>query len=103
MPAAQWTDERRRSAAERRRQKEDERRRETFDGLLAARMEKQDMNRRKLGERLGVTGQAMGYKIKNRSYSYEELATIFRVLEYSDEEIIWAMRGLRQKEMAGRT
>lgn len=51
----------------------------------------QKISRTKLGEELGMTGQAISYKIQNAAFSYDELLTVFDMLKFEDAEILHFM------------
>lgn len=44
-----------------------------------------------LGEMLGMTGQNLGKKIKSGNFDYLELIKLFKILDFSQEEIIALM------------
>lgn len=44
-----------------------------------------------LGKSLGMTGQNLGKKIKQGNFDYLELIKIFKILEFSEEEILCLM------------
>ena len=45
-----------------------------------------------LGAELGMTGQAVGQKIKKCQYDFEELLVVFKELNATDEEILQLMK-----------
>jgi predicted transcriptional regulator len=45
-----------------------------------------------LGEELGISQQAVSYKIKTNSFSYGDMLVIFDYLEVPDEEILQVMK-----------
>lgn len=46
----------------------------------------------KLGHELGITQPAMRRKIQNLQLGYEDLVSIFALLDFSDAEILEAMK-----------
>ena len=49
-----------------------------------------------LGEKLGITQQACGKKIERCQFTLDDLMTVFTVLEFRDDEILYYMRGGRR-------
>ena len=45
-----------------------------------------------MADKLGITQQAFGKKLKKAQFSYLELITVFKVLELPDEKILSVMR-----------
>lgn len=45
-----------------------------------------------LADELGITRQALHYKIKNNAFDYKDLLTIIEFLDVPDEEIIHLMK-----------
>lgn len=41
---------------------------------------------------LGITQQALSFKIHNNSFTYEDMIKLFKVLESDDEEILKVMK-----------
>lgn len=70
----------------------DERRRQKLDEMIRGKMQVKGITQADLGEKLEITQQAVGKKIRVRTYKYTDLMVIFRVLEFTDEEILEVMR-----------
>lgn len=49
------------------------------------------ISRAKLGEELGLTSQAVSYKIRNAVFSYDELLTVFDMLQFEESEVLHFM------------
>ena len=45
-----------------------------------------------MADKLGITQQAFGKKLKKAQFTYLELITVFKVLELPDEKILSVMR-----------
>lgn len=54
-----------------------------------------DKKRAELAEVLGITPQALNYKIRNVVFDYEELVTVFDFFKTEDADIIKIMKGRR--------
>lgn len=52
-----------------------------------------NITQKELGEAFGVGQRAVSTKLGNMSFKYSELVTIFRKLEFTDDEILKCMRG----------
>lgn len=72
-----------------------EKRRKKFRESINGKMDEKDTyyNQRTLGAEFDITQPAMGKKISKLRFSYEELVTLFKLLKFSDEEILKAMKG----------
>lgn len=51
------------------------------------------MTQKDLGKKLGITQQACGKKIKRCQFTLDDLMTVFAVLEFRDDEILYYMKG----------
>lgn len=56
--------------------------------IIAGHMKKKRISPKEMGERLGISRQAMNYKIDNNSFSYKDIIIIFHELELSSEDIL---------------
>ena len=56
--------------------------------IIAGCMKKKRISPKEMGERLGISRQAMNYKIDNNSFSYKDIIIIFYELELSSEDIL---------------
>lgn len=54
-----------------------------------------------IGERLGVTGAAVSYKIKKLKFDYTELVEVMDILSFSPEKILYFASGGRFKKTGG--
>ena len=52
-----------------------------------------NITQKELGEAFGVGQRAVSTKLVNMSFKYSELVTIFKKLNFTDEEILKCMRG----------
>ena len=72
-----------------------EKRRKKFRESIQGKMGEKDTryNQCTLGAEFDITQPAMGKKIEKLQFSYEELVKIFKLLKFSDDEILKAMKG----------
>ncbi len=52
-----------------------------------------NVTQKQLGEEFGIGQRAVSTKLVNMSFKYSELVTIFKKLNFTDEEILKCMRG----------
>lgn len=52
-----------------------------------------NVTQKELGEEFGIGQRAVSTKLGNMSFKYSELVTIFKKLNFTDEEILKCMRG----------
>lgn len=55
-------------------------------------MWRQQVKEQDMADALGITQQAMSYKIRQNSFTYKDLLIIFRELQVPDEEIVRLLR-----------
>ena len=48
----------------------------------------EDMSQQELAELMGITQQALSYKFKRNSYSFDDVYNFFRFLHFEDEDIL---------------
>lgn len=53
-----------------------------------------EYNQTTLGAEFGVSQPAMGKKIDKLQFSFKDMAKLFKVLNFSDEEILKVMKGV---------
>lgn len=63
--------------------------------LIYGTMKVQHVTQRQMADKLGISQQAFGKKLKNCQFSYEDLVTIFEVLDMPDEDILSVLRERR--------
>lgn len=56
--------------------------------IVSGLMRKKRITPKEMGSRLGISRQAMCYKLDNSSFSYKDIIVIFHELELTDEEIL---------------
>ena len=56
--------------------------------IIAGLMKKKRITPKEMGSHLGISRQAMNYKIDNNSFTYKDIIIIFHELELSDEDIL---------------
>ena len=56
--------------------------------IIAGYMKKKRISPNQLGKVLGISRQAMNYKLYNNSFSYKDIIIIFHELELSSEDIL---------------
>ena len=60
--------------------------------IIAGLMKKKRITPKDMGSRLGITRQAMNYKLENSSFTYKDIIIIFHELELSEDEILRYVR-----------
>ena len=56
--------------------------------IIAGLMKRKKITPREMGSKLGISRQAMNYKIEHNSFEYKDIIVIFHELELTDEEIL---------------
>ena len=56
--------------------------------IITGLMKKKRITPQEMGAHLGITRQAMGYKLNNSAFTYHDIIVIFHVLELTEEEIL---------------
>ena len=56
--------------------------------IIAGYMKKKRISPKQLGSVLGISRQAINYKIDHNSFDYKDIIIIFHELELTDEEIL---------------
>lgn len=56
--------------------------------IVSGLMKKKKISPKEMGSYLGISRQAMNYKIDKCSFTYKDIIIIFHVLELSKEEIL---------------
>lgn len=56
--------------------------------IIAGLMKRKRISPKEMGSHLGISRQAMNYKLDNSSFTYKDIIIIFHELELSDEEIL---------------
>lgn len=56
--------------------------------IVSGLMKKKRISPKEMGSRLGISRQAMNYKIDNNSFTYKDIIIIFHELELSSEDIL---------------
>ena len=56
--------------------------------IIAGYMKKKRISPKQLGSVLGISRQAMNYKIDHNAFSYRDIVVIFHELELSSEDIL---------------
>lgn len=64
-----------------------------FRKAIKAQMATSDMTQEALGTIWGISQPAVGKKIKRLQIGYEDLVKMFAALEFTDEQILKAMKG----------
>ena len=67
-------------------------RRDALQKNIKAKMAGEDFTQTQLGKEWGISQVAAGRKIKKLQFGYEELVYIFSKLNFSDAEILEAMK-----------
>ena len=67
------------------------RRRKKLESLIREKMAEQHVTKEDIGTELGISSQAVGYKVRNLAFKYEELSTVFRLLHFENQEILLVM------------
>ena len=52
-----------------------------------------NITQKEMGEEFGVGQRAVSAKLETMNFKYSELVKVFRMLDFSDEEILKCMRG----------
>lgn len=60
--------------------------------IVSGLMKKKRISPKEMGSRLGISRQAMNYKLDNSSFTYHDIIVIFHELELSDDEILRFVR-----------
>ena len=56
--------------------------------IVSGLMRKKRITPKEMGSRLGISRQAMNYKIDHNAFDYKDIIIIFHELELTDEEIL---------------
>lgn len=56
--------------------------------IISGLMKKKKISPKQMGLELGITRQAINYKIQTNSFTYKDIIIIFHVLELTPEEIL---------------
>ena len=56
--------------------------------IISGLMKKKRISPREMGEVLGISRQAMNYKLDNNSFSYRDIIIIFHELELTADQIL---------------
>lgn len=59
---------------------------------ISGKMYTMKIRQKEMGELLGITQQAFGKKLEKSKFKYDELLSIFKRLEFTDEEILKMMK-----------
>lgn len=59
---------------------------------IFGRMHSMNIRQREMGALLGITQQAFSQKLQKSKFNYGELLSIFKRLEFTDEEILRLMK-----------
>jgi len=60
--------------------------------LIYGTMKVRKIPQRVMADKLLISQQAFGKKLKNKQFSFSDLVTIFEELEFSDEDILKVMK-----------
>ncbi len=52
-----------------------------------------NITQKEMGEEFGVGQRAVSAKLESMNFKYSELVKVFKMLDFSDEEILKCMRG----------
>ena len=63
--------------------------------LIYGRMKVKRITQTQMGEYLGITQQGFSKKLKRANFSYQELVSIFEILEIQDDDILSVLRERR--------
>lgn len=63
-----------------------------FSASVIGKLRKKKMTQSQLGKELGITQSATSIKLDKDQYTMDDLMVIFKVLEYTDEEILRFLR-----------
>ena len=56
--------------------------------IIAGLMKRKRISPKEMGSALGISRQAMNYKLCNSAFSYKDIVIIFHELELSEDEIL---------------
>lgn len=56
--------------------------------IIAGLMKRKRITPADMGSRLGISRQAMSYKLDHSSFSYKDMIVLFHELELTDEEVL---------------
>lgn len=56
--------------------------------VISGLMKRKKITPKQMGEHLGISRQAMNYKINSNSFSYKDIIIIFHELELTSEDIL---------------
>lgn len=65
---------------------------ENIGSIIRGKLYKERRSYEELGNELGSTRQNVAYKLRNCSFKYEDLLTVFDYLNFTDEEILQVMK-----------
>lgn len=60
--------------------------------LIYGTMKVKHVTQAMVAERLGISQQAFGKKLKRKQFTFADLVTVFEMLEFTDEDIISVMK-----------
>ena len=60
--------------------------------IITGLMKRKHITPKEMGSRLGISRQAMCYKLNSNSFSYRDVIILFHELELTDEEILRYVR-----------
>lgn len=72
---------------------------EKLVALIYGRMKVRNVTQKKMADRMGISQQAYGKKLKNRQFTYWDLVIIFDELDIDDQQMIQVMRGRRSNNV----
>ena len=61
--------------------------------LIYGTMKVRHISQFRMADKLGISQQAFGKKLKRKQFTFSDLTVIFQELEFSDEQILSVMRG----------
>lgn len=65
---------------------------ESIGGWIVSQLFKKKLKRKDLADELLITIHGLNWKLRNNSFDYADLLTVFDFLKSSDEEVIYVMR-----------
>jgi hypothetical protein len=65
---------------------------ESIGGWIVSQLFKKKLKRKDLAAELLITIHGLNWKLRNNSFDYADLLTIFDFLGSSDEEVVYVMR-----------
>ena len=74
-----------------RRELQERRRRKKLESLIREKMAELHVTNEDIGTELGISSQAVGYKVRHLAFKYEELSIVFRLLRFENQEILLVM------------